>query len=259
MRIHTSIAEATDIFVALGSQINLGRIASHVSFKILERHGSRSHHHGWEIQLEAFERDNGRRAGNSGSYGALRPEHDGYAATFDEWGWLIAALYKLDADMVVGTPKYPVYRDAAHFHEQTAWTYDPERWLEFVNEWPTFADERDPFPFVTGQPSRTKRGYMIGRRGASRVRTQPKHWPGKHQPRTVEEVRAFAYPMESNPVMVWFRSATDGSPIAAKYAVEHWTATVGYAMDFLITATPSEEKQARLALMALAATEKVTA
>lgn len=192
MRIHTTIAEATEIYAALGSQKNLGRIADHVSFKKLEHHTSRSHAHGWEIQLEAFERDNGRRAGNSGSYGAMQPEYDGYAATYDEWGWLLAALYKLDPQMLV----YGQYTDAEHFDERTAWTYNPERWLDFVNEWPPFADDRDPFPFVTGRSASTKRGYMIGRRGADRARSAGR-WARlvKNQPRTVEEVRAFAYPL----------------------------------------------------------------
>lgn len=196
MRIHTSvITEATQIYQALGSQKILGRIANHVGFKILEHHGSTIREHAWEIQLEAFERDNGRRAGNSGSYGAMRPEYDGYAATFDEWGWLLAALYALDPQAHVGSPEYPTYESAEHFHDRTAWTYNPEAWLSYVNEWPTFADDRDPYPWITGRAAKTKRGYMIGRRGADRAAECPR-WGGVEQPRTVAEVRAFAYPLE---------------------------------------------------------------
>lgn len=202
MRIHTNaIPNRLVIIDALKAEKESGRIASHVSFKTLCEHGSRSHTHAYEIQLEAAMRDNGRRAGNSGSYGAMRPEYDGYTATYDEWGWLLAALYRLDPDMQVGTGAYPVYADREDFDFKTAWTYNPERWLEFVNEWPTFADDRDPFPYVTGQASKTKRGYLIGRRGANREHIDNNYAArhGKYQPRTVEEVRAFAYPHLMSP------------------------------------------------------------
>lgn len=198
MRIHTDkIGHTQTISDALKAQKQLGRIAPHVFFKTLEHHGSRSHQFAYEIQLEAEERDNGRRAGNSGSYGAMRPEYDGYAATFDEWGWLLAALFEVDPKMMVGSWKNPTYAGSEHFDERTAWTYNPERWLKYVNEWPPLADDRDPFPFVTGRAASTKRGYMIGRRGADRA-SGPGRWARlvREQPRTVAEVRAFAYPLE---------------------------------------------------------------
>lgn len=198
MRIHTNkIGYTQAIRDELAEQKRLGRIADHVHFKKLEIRGSRSHQFAFEVQMEAFERDNGRRAGNSGSYGAMRPEVDGYAATFDEWGWFLAALYAIDSNMIVGTPKNPTYRHAIDFHQRTALTYNPAELLAILEEWPTFADERDPYPYVTGRAGNTKRGYMIGRRGADRVADQPAYWPGKWQPRTVEEIRAFAYPKGS--------------------------------------------------------------
>lgn len=199
MKIHTNLIGYTQqIRNALQEQKDLGRIAHHVHFKKLEQRGSRSHQFAFEVQLEASERDNGRRAGNSGSYGAMRPEYDGYAATYDEWGWLLAALFALDPAMIVGTPKSPVYANATDFHDLTAWTYAPEMWLKYVNEWPTFADERDPFPIVTGRAANSKRGYMVGRHGANRVAfLERTYWPHKNQPRTVAEVTAFAYPLNS--------------------------------------------------------------
>lgn len=210
MRIHSDvIADLAAIRLELRVEQLAGRIASHVSFKTLAAHASRSHARAFEIQLEAEERDNGRRAGNSGSYGAMRPEVDGYAATYDEWGWLLAALYRLDPGMVVGTPKNPTYRDAEHFHEHTAWTYDPMRWLAYVLDWPTFADERDPFPVVTGQAAKTRRGYLEGRRGAGRVREiERAYWSHKVQPRTVREVVEFAH-LDWSAVAAAFPSAGD--------------------------------------------------
>lgn len=191
MRIHTNIESWQQIHAALDEQKNLGRIALHVSFKTLDEHRSSIRPHAFEVQLEADERDSGRRAGNSGSYGTMRPEADGYAATYDEWGWLLAALYELDRDMVVGTPKYPTYSDAADFHHSTAWTYDPERLLDALEH------GDDPFPFVTGKAANTKRGYVIGRRGADRwngVGRAPRRH--KERDRTIAEVQAFAYPFE---------------------------------------------------------------
>lgn len=193
MRIHTNITVTEQrIYRTLREQIELGRIAPHVSFKTLDEHGSRSHAVAFEIQLEADERDNGRRAGNSGSYGAMRPESDGYAATYDEWGWLLAALYIADPIMVVGTPRSPVYANAEDFHRKTAWTYDPERLIDALE------NGDDPFPILTGRAAKTKRGYFLGRRGADRTtadKVRP-YWGHVVRPRTVDEVRAFAYPLE---------------------------------------------------------------
>jgi hypothetical protein len=193
MRMHTNTLTLEDFHRAMTAEKEAGRIAHHVSFKELSQRGSRSHERAFEVQLTAAYRDRGRRAGNSGSYGAMQPEYDGYAATFDEWGWLLAALYRIDPDLVVGSVKQPIYRNVDNFDERTAWTYNPERWLAYVLDWPTFADERDPFPIVTGQAARTKRGYLIGRRGASRSREIVSYWPHKVQPRTVAEVREFAH------------------------------------------------------------------
>lgn len=197
MRIHTNVIGYTQtIRSALAEQIALGRIAPHVTFKTLAPHRSQTHMFAFEIQLEAAERDRGRRAGNSGSYGAMRPEQDGYAATFDEWGWLLAALYRLDLEMIVGSVKTPTYSSTVHFHRVTALTYNPEVWLDEVCEWPACADERDPFPIVTGKAVGTKAGYVVGRRGADRRTRQDvrSYWPHDERPRTVAEVLAFAWP-----------------------------------------------------------------
>lgn len=255
MRIHTNITSRQQIHDALTEQKNLGRIALHVSFKTLAQHRSHSRLRAFEIQLEANERDNGRRAGNSGSYGAMRPESDGYAATYDEWGWLLAALYELDRDMVVGASGSPVYASAVAFHRKTAWTYAPEMLIDALE------NGDDPFPIITGRGAKTKRGYLIGRRGADRCTEADirPYWSHKVQPRTVAEVREFAYPLESNPIMVWFHKTSDGSPKAARYIVEHWARTVGYATAHIITSTLAEEKLARVALTALAAKDEVTA
>jgi hypothetical protein len=186
MRIHTNTLTATDVIDALAAEKAAGRIASHVSFRALAKHGSRSHVRAIEIQLEAEYRDSGRRAGNSGSYGPMQPEYNGYAATYDEWGWLLAALFRLDGQMIVGTARHPIYQGKHDFDERTAMTYAPTALMYVI------ARTGDPFPIVTGQAAHTKRGYLLGRRGANRVRTQPSYWPGVERPRTVAEVAEFA-------------------------------------------------------------------
>jgi len=189
MRIHTDkIAYTQTIRNALAGQKELGRIASHVTLKTLNHHRSRSHQFAFEIQLEAYVRDNGRRAGNSGSYGAMQPEYDGYAATYDEWGWLLAALYQLDSMMIVGSTRYAVYRNAIDFHTKTALTYNPDELLSILE------DEEDPYPWVSG-PGSKGQGFVIGRRGANRQAEEPR-WNGVRRPRTADEVCSYAFPLE---------------------------------------------------------------
>src|SRR4029077_18315109 len=138
----------SDVSHALLSEQAAGRIADTVRFKVLDTRGSRSHERALEVQLESLDRvpGDGRRAGNSGSYGAMQAEWDGYAATHDEWGWLLAALYRQDAAMVAGTVKHPTYADSADFHERTALTYSLGALLRQLDS------AGDPFPYVWGSP-----------------------------------------------------------------------------------------------------------
>jgi hypothetical protein len=202
MRIHTTIDSWEKISDALTAEKAAGRIASHVYFKTLRAHRSTAKPYAYEVQLGAKIRDDGRRAGNTGSYGSMRPEIDDYAATYDEWGWLLAALYALDPWMTVGTPAHPVYADRENFDHKTAYTYNPAELLPLLEagHWPTFVDADgydggDPYPYVTGRAAKSKRGYMIGRRGADRHDdSYPAYLGRKLAPRTPAEVRAFAYP-----------------------------------------------------------------
>ena len=179
MRIHSNRWELyeTPILKALKAEKAAGRIAEHVTLKRLTKHRSRTHMAAYEIQLEADIRDRGRRAGNSGSYGAMRPEYDGYAATYDEWGWLLAALYEIDRDLLVGSATYPIYHSVFDFHAQTGNTYHPEL-ADMIDE------SGDPYPEKYGRELRGQRGRGRG------IRVEG--WPGtKHAPRTAEWARAF--------------------------------------------------------------------
>lgn len=187
MRIHSDVLTTAQIGDSLTDERIIGRIAHHVTFKKLQPGHSRVKAHGFEIQLEASERDSGRRAGNSGSYGAMRPEQDGYAATFDEWGWLLAALYAKDPAMIVGASGAPTYLDAEDFDAQTGLTYNPAKLLDALQ-----TGRLDPYPFTQGRS-------LIGRRGANRLSakdgylSEQRGWPVKFVPRTVEWVREFAH------------------------------------------------------------------
>ena len=187
---------------ALAECQKAGTIAEHVNFKTCDIRGRRGPGIALEIQLEATRRDRGRRAGNTGRYGA-RTGYGGdglYAATYDEWGFFIAALYRLaretkrntavvrrndgslvgmvDTDRLVGpgeffcgSAKYKVYGDANHFHYLTGRTYDPT-YPELLERWEAITDEPDRnygkidvFRYRSGR-------NQIGRRGAGRVHVE---------------------------------------------------------------------------------------
>ena len=157
-----------------------GTIAEHVGFKVLNLHrGGGGFVYALEIQFEASKRDRGRRTGNSGSYGAMQAEYDGYAATYDEWGFFLAALYRMDEGARCA-PNFKhgtaLYYDAADFHEKTGRTYDPA--------YPDYVERHDDdYGYRTGRA-------LIGRRGAGRVHydSSATRW-AKEDERTAEYLR----------------------------------------------------------------------
>ena len=116
---------------ALAECQKAGTIAEHVSFKTCDTRGRRGTGIALEIQLEATRRDRGRRAGNTGSYGASTGYGgDGlYAATYDEWGFFIAALYRIATEengpgaFFCGSASYKVYADETDFHKLSRYLY----------------------------------------------------------------------------------------------------------------------------------------
>lgn len=76
----------------------------------LTAHGSRSHVRSLNLYLfgTSYHRPNGREYGP-----------DEYAATWDEWGIVLARLFTVDPDAIVGSVKRPTYAGAAHFHWAT--------------------------------------------------------------------------------------------------------------------------------------------
>jgi hypothetical protein len=105
MRIHgNKITDAT-LAHALASHGMTGVTA------IMSAHGSRSRARAYEVQL----RGTSPRRPNSGGYGPLDTASGDHAATWDEWGMFLAAVFAADPSVTV--PR--VYDSAEHFHWAT--------------------------------------------------------------------------------------------------------------------------------------------
>lgn len=206
MRIHTDNLTEQAINIAMYQEQKAGRIPLHVHMTVRE-HRSQSHARAFEVKLSASrkEQGDGRRPANSGYNGAA----DGYAPTYDEWGWLLAAIYKLDDKAVVGGVKYPTYADREDFEEKTGLTYFPHKLIAVMEEWQRYnnlhgiTDTVDPYPFYVsstgGQAGGVGRGRSQGENLPRYVYADAIAKPGKlshrwarYAPRTVEFVRQFA-------------------------------------------------------------------
>lgn len=99
MRIHSDILTEADIRAAVPSTAYIGKLTVH---------GSRKRAHGYEVNL-----------GGSGKTGGQWGQTDGKAATWDEWGMFLAALYKIDPDITMAA-----YVDHADFDYATGSRFD---------------------------------------------------------------------------------------------------------------------------------------
>lgn len=115
MKIHTSVLTADHFYAALKAT------APGVFFAELRREGSRSRTAGFNVLLESDgtpDKDGTprRRARNRGKGGY--DGHPGFAASYDDWGRFLAALFLVDPDAIAGP--YKGYDD---FHAQTKGAY----------------------------------------------------------------------------------------------------------------------------------------
>jgi hypothetical protein len=116
MKLHTTLSREqirtalryAKIQDTVGTDIVISRIDSAVS---------RSHSHAYELMLGSCQkhRPDGkcRRVRVNGAY-----DWERYAATWDEWGWFIAQIMKMDPHA-----KFGPYRNSHHFHEMTKGAY----------------------------------------------------------------------------------------------------------------------------------------
>ena len=114
MRIHTDLTRA-DVHRII-------REGKHHAYALtLTEHGTRTAKaRGLELQLTGTS----TRQRNSGFYGAAGT--DDYAATWDEWGIVLAGIFAADPTAIMGSAKHPVYADADDYHWKTG---DRFRWL----------------------------------------------------------------------------------------------------------------------------------
>lgn len=138
MKLHTCAIEAEDLH-------NAARTAG-VTFDVLTEHGSRSQRRAWTVKLYG---SSGRLPG----FGRGDREHD--AASFDEWGLFLAALYLVDPLMRAGH-----YESAEHFH----WCYD-DRYVLL-----TYAEQHRQHKWSAGYPDASglfSEAECIGTKGPS--------------------------------------------------------------------------------------------
>lgn len=105
MRIHTH-SHGTIQLAAMDAGVDLVKC---------EEHGSRKSTRAFEIKLEGAS----KRRSNGGSSGA----GSGYAATWDQWGVFLAAIFAVDPDASCWA-----YKNSADFDYQTG--------MRFENGWP---------------------------------------------------------------------------------------------------------------------------
>jgi hypothetical protein len=84
--------------------------------------GSRSRQRAWDVALESdgTPDKNGKPRRRTRNVGTSRRsyEHPGFAASYDDWGWWLAALFEIDPEAIAGP--YKGYED---FHLQTKGDY----------------------------------------------------------------------------------------------------------------------------------------
>jgi hypothetical protein len=107
MRIHSDVLTARDIYAATTAAGMHGVYAETMA------HGSRSHRAAFEVKLTG----NSSRRPNPGTGG--RYVDGDHAATWDEWGMFLAALFTVDPAAIVGTVARPTYAGREHFHAVT--------------------------------------------------------------------------------------------------------------------------------------------
>ena len=105
MRIHTNALSEGDIASHAG-------MPDDVTVHVVSRHTSRSHAAAYEVAL----RGHGTRHKRPPQ---TRDESmPGKAATFDDWGWYIAGLYRNDAGLIAGP-----YKNRTEFEDATKNVY----------------------------------------------------------------------------------------------------------------------------------------
>lgn len=124
MIIHTNLS-----LVQFADLLAEPRLKNDVYYERWDESGSRTHPRKFDVLL--WGRTQTSRSGvwrkrpNPGTSTRNRYGVGGWAATFDEWGWFLAALFDADPTARCGTAKHPVYKDREDFHDRTHGVYRP--------------------------------------------------------------------------------------------------------------------------------------
>lgn len=174
MKLHTNL-DYMGVAYALKKAKDDGHVTQDVCFQgSLVPHGSRTHPRAFEVQLGTEDKTslpcgytdqyghkmNVRRYKNSGSCGAASEWATGcnvYAATWDEWGWFIAAVFDADPQARFDTR----YLSRADFDAKTGGKFSRENYGRAR----TRAD-REAFDAVVEDMRRVQRNLEEDRRKA---------------------------------------------------------------------------------------------
>jgi hypothetical protein len=131
MRLHTKLSRK-DITEALNQASYKRHISWTVVFDPMEEHKSTTHPRAFEIQLGSEfggnlpdyyvnrygKRQKARRTRNISVSTAYK-----FSATWEEWGWFIAEIYKRDINARWGGVKRPIYSSYGDFHSKTGFKF----------------------------------------------------------------------------------------------------------------------------------------
>lgn len=143
MRLHTSLTQ-TEVYGALVRAIKAGHVTGDVQLIVFAQMGSMTHPRAFEVQLGTYDKHSlpagyrdqygklmhVRRYKNGGNAGATSEYYgrDGavWAATWHEWGWWMAEVFKADPGARFGPRPsadrhggYGIYASPDDFHEKT--------------------------------------------------------------------------------------------------------------------------------------------
>ena len=104
MKLHTRL-EVPFIYGALHKVKQEGHVTDDIHFVEFDEGRSRTHQYRYEIQLGTYDKTTGptrsRRFKNTGQYGAGQV----WSATYDEWGYFIEQIFRMDPGAKFGPYK----------------------------------------------------------------------------------------------------------------------------------------------------------
>jgi hypothetical protein len=116
MKIHSDILTASKVYDVLDTLKKDGEVVPTLFLDQWEDCGSRSKRNGIEIKVKSWQKLEGDGRRRPMYY--WKDEDGNWAATYDEWGIIIAALYNIDGDAKIGP-----YNNVEHFHERTQYKF----------------------------------------------------------------------------------------------------------------------------------------